>query len=344
MSWIPGGTFVMGSDPTTPDNPDRLKLDELPAHPVDLDGYWIDQTEVTNRQFDKFVRMTGYVTFAEKEPTPEELARSGANIEAFRGKDVKAGSMCFNPKFNRRALVLQQEKAPLWEYELWKYVDGANWRHPEGPDSDIAEKMDHPVVHVSWEDAVAYARWAGKELPSEAQWEYASRGGAERGKYPWGDERDPDGKYQCNYWQGAFPAERLNLDGFESTAPVKSFPANGYDLFDMSGNVWEWCADYFDDGYYAVSPRRNPRGPSASHDSREPHIIKRVTRGGSFLCNLNSCTGYRCAARMAAEFNSGTFHTGFRCVVNPQRRAEFDDAQKKIADWRTAQPTVSAQP
>lgn len=340
MSWVPGGTFVMGSVPGAADNPDHLKPDEFPAHPVDLDGFWIDQTEVTNRQFDEFVRMTGYLTFAEKDPTPEELARSGVSIEEFRNKTIKAGSMCFNPAFNRKALVLQQQKVPLWEMTLWKYVDGASWRHPDGPESDIREKLDHPVVHVSWEDAVAYARWAGKELPTEAQWEYASRGGEDRDKYPWGNERDPDGKYLCNYWQGAFPAERLNLDGFESTAPAKSFPANGFGLFDMSGNVWEWCADYFDDGYYAVSPRRNPQGPSASHDSREPHIIKRVTRGGSFLCNLNSCTGYRCAARMAAEFNSGTFHTGFRCVVNPRRRAEFDDAQQKIADWRTSQSSA----
>jgi len=335
MAWIPGGEFRMGSDPIeSPENPDRIKVDELPAHDVELDGFWMDETEVTNRQFDEFVRMTGYVTFAEKEPTPEELARSGVDIALLKDKQIKPGSMCFNPGFSRKALKLQEEKAPLWEYEVWQYVDGANWRHPDGPDSNIDDRMDHPVVHVSWEDAVAYCRWAGEDLPTEAQWEYAARGGKQNSRYPWGDEREPDGKYQCNYWQGAFPAERLNLDGFQGSSPAKSFAPNGYGLYDLSGNVWEWCADFFDENYYSNSPKRNPPGPAASFDSREPDIIKRVTRGGSFLCNVNSCTGYRCSARMGAEFNSGTFHTGFRAVVNPGRRAAFDAAQAKIAEWR----------
>jgi formylglycine-generating enzyme required for sulfatase activity len=334
MVWIPGGEFRMGSDEFSAENPDRIKPDELPAHEVALDGFWMDSTELTNRQFDEFVRMTKYVTFAEKEVTPEELARSGIDPKLIANKTIKPGSMCFNPAFSGKALVLQKEHVPLWEYEVWKYVDGADWRHPDGPESSITDRMDHPVVHVSWEDAVAYCRWAGKELPTEAQWEYAARGGLKNDKYPWGAEREPGGKYQCNYWQGAFPAERLNLDGHQATAPAKAFPPNGYGLYEMSGNVWEWCADFFDDGYYAVSPRRNPQGPSQSHDSREPHIIKRVTRGGSFLCNTNSCTGYRCAARMAAEFNSGTFHTGFRCVVNVSRRGEYDKAQARIAEWR----------
>ncbi|WP_145032598.1 formylglycine-generating enzyme family protein [Caulifigura coniformis] len=336
MAWIPGGEFRMGSEIPAQGNPDRVKADEFPAHDVALDGYWMDTVEVTNRQFEEFVRMTNYVTFAEKEVTPEELARSGVDATLFTDKTIKPGSMCFNPAFSGKALILQKEQAPLWEYEVWKYVDGANWRHPDGPDSSIEDRMDHPVVHVSWEDAVAYCNWAGKELPTEAQWEYAARGGRQNEKYPWGREREPGGKYQCNYWQGAFPAERLNLDGHQATAASKSFPPNGYGLYEMSGNVWEWCADYFDDGYYAVSPKRNPQGPDKSHDSREPHIIKRVTRGGSFLCNTNSCTGYRCAARMAAEFNSGTFHTGFRCVVNAPRRAEYDKAQKRIEEWRRA--------
>ncbi len=296
----------------------------------------MDATEVTNRQFDEFVRMTKYVTFAEKEVTADDLVASGIDRKRAAGKSIKPGSMCFNPEISGKALVLQKEKVPLWEYEVWKYVDGANWRQPDGPGSTIADRMDHPVVHVSWEDAVAFCRWAGKELPTEAQFEYATRGGRENTRYPWGDDRDPEGKYQCNYWQGVFPAQRLNLDGFQGTSPARSFPPNGYGIYDMAGNVWEWCADYFDDNYYAVSPRRNPPGPFASHDSREPHIIKRVTRGGSFLCNVNSCTGYRCSARMAAEFNSGTFHTGFRGVVNPSRRAEYEAAQARIAEWRKA--------
>jgi formylglycine-generating enzyme len=334
MVWIPGGTFRMGSEMPPEENPDRVKPDELPAHDVDLDGYWMDATEVTNREFDEFVRMTKYVTFAEKEVTPEELARSGVSSDLIEKKNIKPGSMCFNPAFSGKALVMQKEGVPLWEYEVWKYVDGANWRQPDGPGSTIEDRMDHPVVHVSWEDAVAYCRWAGKELPTEAQWEYAARGGKPNERYPWGEERDPDGKYQCNYWQGMFPAQRLNLDGFQGTSPARSFPANGFGLYDMAGNVWEWCADYFDDQYYAVSPRRNPKGPLASHDSREPHIIKRVTRGGSFLCNVNSCTGYRNAARMASEFNTGTFHTGFRAVVNANRREVYDAAQARIDAWR----------
>ncbi|MBX3443788.1 MAG: formylglycine-generating enzyme family protein [Planctomyces sp.] len=341
--WIPGGTFRMGSAPPDEANPHRIKHDEFPAHDVELDGFWMAETTVTNRQFDEFVRMTGHRTFAEIPPTPEELARSGAPVEAFRGKDLKAGSMCFNPGFSRRALVRQAQQIPLWEYEVWHYVEGADWRHPEGPDSDLDGRWDHPVVHVSWEDAVAYCLWAGGELPTEAQWEYAARGGLQGALYPWGNEREPDGEYRCNYWQGTFPSQRLNLDGHEGACAVKSFPPNEFGLYEMSGNVWEWCADLFHDGYYAVSPRRNPPGPAVSHDQREPRIIKRVTRGGSFLCNLNSCTGYRCAARMASEFNSGTFHTGFRWVVNPGRRAEFDAAQRRIEAWRAAQTPADAE-
>jgi formylglycine-generating enzyme required for sulfatase activity len=337
MAWIPGGQFRMGSDPPPPDNPLRIKADEVPAHDVELDGFWMDEHEVTNRQFDEFARMTGYVTFAEKEPTPEELARGGMDLDLAKRSELKPGSICFNAQFNRRAIQLRDQKVPFWEVEVWKYVDGANWRHPDGPDSDIKDRMDHPVVHLSWEDAVAYCQWAGKQLPTEAQWEYASRGGRDSARYPWGDEREPNGQYQCNYWQGVFPNERLTLDGFEGTAPVKSFSPNGYGLYDTSGNVWEWCADYYNDGYYAVSPRRNPTGPSISHDAREPNIIKRVIRGGSFLCNVNSCTGYRCSSRMGAEFNSGTFHTGFRGVVNASRYDQYDKAQQRIAKWRTAE-------
>jgi formylglycine-generating enzyme len=341
MVWVPGGEFRMGTDLTNPENPDRIKADETPAHDVALDGYWMDAAEVTNRQFDEFVRMTGHVTFAEKEVTADELARSGIDRSLVPDKTLKPGSMCFNPAFSGKALVMQKEQVPLWEYEVWKYVDGADWRHPEGPGSDLQNRMDHPVVHVSWEDAVAYCRWAGTELPTEAQWEYAARGGQKNAKYPWGNEREPGGKYQCNYWQGSFPAERLNLDGHQATSPAKSFPPNGYGLYDTAGNVWEWCADFYDDEYYAVSPRRNPPGSNRSHDAREPEIIKRVTRGGSFLCNTNSCTGYRCSARMGAEFNSGTFHTGFRCVVNPSRRSEYEAAQARIEAWRKTGSTAT---
>jgi formylglycine-generating enzyme required for sulfatase activity len=331
MAWIPGGTFRMGSDPPGAENEDRIKHDEVPAHEVDLDGFWIDKAEVTNRQFAEFVKATGFVTASEIAPTKEELARAGADVTQLDESELKAGSVCFNKNFPRRALDLQAAGSPLWEYHVWEYVDGANWRHPDGPDSTIDDKLDHPVVHVSWEDAQAYCKWAGKQLPSEAQWEYAARGGEADQKFPWGDIREPGGKYCCNYWQGKFPSERLDLDGFTGTAPVKSFPANGYGLFDTAGNVWEWCADFYDDRYYEVSPRRNPPGSSRSHDSREPNIVKRSIRGGSFLCNVNSCTGYRCAARMGAEFNAGAFHTGFRCVVTPDGRKAYEQAQMRIA-------------
>lgn len=316
MVWVPGGSFVMGTSaypgPDRP-NPDRIKPDEYPAHEVELDGFWIDATEVTNRQFKEFVDATGYVTFAEREPTVEELAASGLDPSLIKPEHLKPASICFNCEFNRNTF---RNDIDRWEYQVWQMVEGANWRHPDGPGSTITDRMDHPVVHVNWDDAMAYCRWAGKRLPTEAEWEYAARGGPhDRGQiYPWGNEREPGGTYMANYWQGVFPTERLNLDGFETTAPVKSFPPNPLGLYDMSGNVWEWCADFYRFDYYANSPRRNPPGPIDSFDPQEPGIIKRVQRGGSFMCNVNSCTGYRCGARMKGEVNSGTFHNGFRCV------------------------------
>lgn len=336
MIWVPGGTYLMGTDALPPgsENPDRIKLDEVPAHEVEVDGFWIDETEVTNRQFATFVDMTGFVTFAEKVPTREELARSGLDMSNVPDEALFAGSMCFNPEFDRENLVVGPQN---WEYQVWMVRRGANWRHPTGPESSIDERMDHPVVHVNWEDAVAFCKWAGKRLPTEAEWEYAARGGPhqERQKYPWGNERDPNGEYVTNYWQGVFPTERLTLDGFETTSPVKSFPPNRLGLYDMSGNVWEWCADYYAADYYAESPRRNPQGPSESYDPHEPDVIKRVQRGGSFMCNVNSCTGYRCAARMRGEFTSSSFHNGFRCVVDSSMIDEYHDAQQKIHEWHS---------
>lgn len=316
MVWVPGGSFVMGTDdyPSADfPNPLKIKPDEYPAHEVEVDGFWIDQTEVTNRQFEEFVEATAYVTFAEKQLTVDDLAASGIDPSLIQPKDLNPGSICFNCEFNRKSL---RTDFGGWEYQLWQLVDGANWRHPDGPDSSIDERMDHPVVHINWDDAVAYCRWAGKRLPTEAEWEYAASGGSDNdGRiYPWGDEREVNGQYMANYWQGVFPTERLNLDGYETTAPVRSFPPNALGLYDMSGNVWEWCADYYRPDYYAESPRRNPQGPAESFDPQEPGIIKRVQRGGSFMCNVNSCTGYRCGARMKGEVTSGTFHNGFRCV------------------------------
>ena len=327
MVWVPGGRFVMGIESFPKpgeDNPDKLKPDEFPAHEVELDGFWIDQTPVTNAEFKKFVDATGYVTFSEKTPTKEDFAKSGIDVSQIDEKQLRAGSICFNSKFDKENLVTG---IPGWEYQVWAIVDGADWRHPTGPDSSIKDKMDHPVVHVTWDDAVAYCQWAGKRLPTEAEFEYAARSGGKPVKYPWGNELIPDGKYMANYWQGEFPTSRLIEDGYKTTSPVKAFPPNELGIYDMSGNVWEWCSDYFHITYYADSEFRNPKGPPRSLDLRDdPNLVKRVQRGGSFMCNVNSCTGYRTGARMAGEVMSSSFHNGFRCVVDTKL---IDDYQRR---------------
>jgi formylglycine-generating enzyme required for sulfatase activity len=335
MVWIEGGEFQMGNDtPPGPDNPDRVKQDEFPAHIVELTGFWMDTHEVTNREFLEFVEMTGYVTFAEKNPTAEDLTRAGGDPDLIPEDKLVPGSIMFDCEFNRDTLSTGYD---LWEYQVWKFEVGANWRHPQGEGSSIDDIMDHPVVHVNWEDAAAYCEWAGKRLPTEAEFEYAASCRDGR-KYPWGDEWNPGDQYQCNYWQGVFPTERLNLDGHENTSPVGSFAPNELGLYDMSGNVWEWCHDLYHAGYYAESPRHDPRGPNHSYDPQEPGYIKRVMRGGSFMCNENSCTGYRCQARMKGEFTSGSFHTGFRCVVDESMLEEYEAAQAAITEWRESRP------
>jgi len=208
-----------------------------------------------------------------------------------------------------------KEKLPLDNHlAWWKYVPGASWRHPEGPGSTINGREDHPVVHVCYHDAVAYANWAGKRLPTEAEWEYAARGGLDQKRYCWGDELCPDGKWQANIWQGEFPYLNTEEDGFRGTAPAASFPANGFGLHDMSGNVWEWCADWYRPDYYLESPDRNPQGPSSSHDPMEPGMPKRVQRGGSFLCSDMYCVRYMPGGRGKGALDSGSSHVGFRCV------------------------------
>lgn len=282
MVWIPAGSFEMGTD-------DGL-LDERPRHRVELDGFWMDRTEVTNRQFTTFVAATGYVTIAEKKPDPKDFP--GAPPE-----NLVPG-----------ALVFVEGKG-------WSYVPGASWRHPEGPKSTIEGKEDHPVVQVAWDDAVAYAKWAGKELPTEAQFEYAARGG-KAVRYAWGDTPPDDKKPMANIWQGTFPEKNLVTDGFRTTAPVGSFPKNGYGLSDMAGNVWEWCADWYRPDAYASASKKNPAGPNDSVDPDEPGMAKRVVRGGSFLCADCYCRGYRVTARMKSSPDTGLYHTGFRCVIN----------------------------
>lgn len=311
MVWIPGSTFRMGSD--NPQFPD-----EHPAHAVTLDGFWIDETPVTNAQFREFVDATGYKTIAERKPKREDFAGQVADITQIPEENLVAGSICFNSSFDPKTL---RKDHPLWPYQVWKYVGGANWHQPEGPGSSIDERLDHPVVHVSWEDAMAYARWKGRRLPTEAEWEFAARGGLEGAEYPWGNERNPDGEWRINIWQGEFPLKNRGDDGFQQTSPVKAFPPNGYGLFDMSGNVWEWCYDWYQPDYYRQSPSRNPVGPTESFDPQEPTIPKRVQRGGSFMCSDNYCIGYRVAARMKGDPQSGSFHAGFRTVLTPELRA-----------------------
>jgi formylglycine-generating enzyme required for sulfatase activity len=311
MVWIPGGTFVMGDEHGQPD--------EVPAHEVTLDGFWMDRTEVTNAQFQAFVDATGYVTVAERTPQREDFRGQVPDVAAIPAENLVAGSICFNEKFDRRSLTKDH---PLWPYQVWSYVKGANWRHPEGPGSNVEGRLQHPVVHVAWDDAVAYGKWAGKRLPTEAEWEYAARGGLAGAVYPWGNELDRSGKWLLNIWQGEFPETNEVRDGFKGTAAVGSFPANGYGLFDMSGNVWEWCHDLYRPDYYRYSPQRNPPGPNDSFDPLEPGYVKRVQRGGSFLCSDNYCRGYRVAARMKGTPDSGTFHAGFRCVRSPADTAK----------------------
>lgn len=277
--WIPGGSFHMGKT-------DGL-ADAQPVHVVSLDGFWISKTEVTNSQFAKFIQATGYVTTAEKAPRPEDFPDANPEL-------LVPGALVFSGR-------------------KWHYRPGADWRHPTGLNSDIGGLANHPVVNVSYEDALAYCQWAGGTLPTEAQFEYAERGGLEGREFAWGDIQNPDGKEMANIWQGEFPAKNLKRDGFLGTAPVGAFPPNGYGLSDMSGNVWEWCLDWYDETYYARSPGRNPVN-TEKPISPEP---SRVTRGGSFLCSDNYCLGYRPGARMKTTPDTGLFHTGFRCVVNP---------------------------
>jgi formylglycine-generating enzyme required for sulfatase activity len=297
MVWIPGGEFTMGSD-----NP-KMR-DAQPLHRIRVDGFWMDQTAVTNEQFRQFVETTGYVTVAERTPQAKDFP--GAPAE-----NLVAGAVVFAPP-----------KGPVSldnHLQWWTYVKGANWRHPEGPGSDLQGREKHPVLQVAWEDAVAYARWAGKRLPTEAEFEFAARGGLERKRYPWGDELKPDGKWMANIWQGRFPYENTEEDGFRATAPVASFPANGYGLYDMAGNVWQWCWDWYRHDYYrdlaaGAKPARNPQGPPDSFDPAEPRVAKRVMRGGSYLCTDQYCTAYEAGARGKGAADTGTNHLGFRCV------------------------------
>jgi formylglycine-generating enzyme required for sulfatase activity len=299
MVWIPGREFSMGSD--EPEFPDAR-----PWHQVHVDGFYMDRTEVTNEQYSAFVRATGYVTVAERIPDARDYP--GASPEK-----LIAGSVVFSPPAH--AVPLNNP------YQWWSFVKGANWRHPEGPQSGLRGRMNHPVVQVAYDDAVDYCSWAGGRLPTEAEFEFAARGGLVHKRYVWGDEFRPESKFMANTFQGEFPQTNTAEDGYIGAAPVGSFPANGYGLFDMAGNVWEWTSDWYRPDYYqtlAASGKvaRNPRGPSASFDPGEPGVPKRVQRGGSFLCTEQYCSRYMVGARGRGAPDTGTNHVGFRCVGN----------------------------
>jgi sulfatase modifying factor 1 len=303
MTWIPGGTFLMGSDHHYPE--------EAPAHKATASGFWIDPAPVTNREFARFVQKTGYVTLAER--PPEAADYPGAKPELL----VPISAVFTAP---RRRVSLAD--VGNW----WTLVPGANWRHPQGPGSSTRNKPDHPVVHVAWPDAIAYAEWAGKDMPTEAEWELAARGGLDGADFAWGDEFTPGGRWMANTWQGEFPVHNTQEDGYEGTSPVGMFPANGYGLYDMIGNVWEWTSDWYADHAataHACCAASRPNREHSADQSREQSIDKRdptriprkVMKGGSHLCAPNYCRRYRPAARMAQPIDTSTSHLGFRCVV-----------------------------
>ena len=292
MVWIPGGTFTMGTD--NPDFPDAH-----PKHEVKVKGFWMDAHEVTNAEFAKFVKATGYVTIAERPLDPKDFP--GVPQE-----QLVSGSAVFTPPPSTVPLndVLQ------W----WKYEEGASWKRPLGKNSNIEGKDQEPVVHICYTDAVAYCQWAKKRLPTEAEWEFAAQGGKGNNKFYWGNELKPGGKWVANIFQGTFPNKNTVEDGYPGIAPVKSFPANSYGLYDMEGNVWEWCSDFYRPDYYRESPKENPEGPKDSYDPEEPGVVKRVQRGGSFLCSDEYCIRYKAGGRGKGEISSGSNNLGFRCV------------------------------
>lgn len=299
MVWIPGGVYAMGSD--------VHYADEAPARHVRVSGFWMQATAVTNRSFARFVAATGYRTLAERPLDAAQFPGAAPELLA------------------PGALVFRQPAGPVaWNMgHWWAYVPGANWRHPQGPGSTIAGLQEHPVVQIAFEDAEAYAQWAGLALPTEAQWEFAARGGLAGAAFAWGDTLMPGGQAMANFWQGEFPHENLCLDGYAGTAPVRAFLPNGFGLFEMTGNVWEWTADWYGVPRTAAAHSKpcciptDPRGAIAeqSHDAREPGIGRKVIKGGSFLCAPNYCQRYRPAARQPQAVDSATCHIGFRCVA-----------------------------
>lgn len=323
MVWIPGGEFSMGAldPPATNEAAMHGAADARPIHRVYVDGFWMDKTDVTNEEFSRFVKATGYVTVAERRPRAEDF--SGAPPE-----NLVAGSVVFSPPDH--AVPLDNH------FQWWSYVPGANWRHPFGPNSDIKGKQNYPVVQIAYGDALAFANWAGKRLPTEAEWEFAARGGAAGRRFVWGDNFRTNGKWMANTHQGHFPDTDTGEDGYVGISPVAKFPPNGYSLYDMAGNVWQWTSDWYRPDYYqqlaaTEEVAHNPQGPDSPYDPSEPTEKKRVHRGGSFLCTDQYCSRYVVGTRGKGEVSTGTNHLGFRCVKSvttakgPVRQSEKEN-------------------
>jgi len=307
MVWVPGGEFKMGAI----EGDEQARRDEFPAHEVKVSGFWMDATEVTNAEFSRFVEATGYVTVAEKDIDWEVLKKQlPPGTPPPPDSILVASSMVFTP--------IETNNLQDWT-QWWSWVKGANWRHPQGPESTIEDKMDHPVVQISWEDAQAYLKWAGKRFPTEAEWEFAARGGLDNELYPWGDDFK-EITICGNTWEGDFPEHNTEIDGYFTTSPVKSYEPNGYGLYDMAGNVWEWTGDWYNVQYYNQLAQQglveNPKGAGRPFDPALPYTPQRVQRGGSFLCNESYCSSYRASARMKSSPDTGQDHVGFRAVMD----------------------------
>ncbi len=306
MIFIKGGTYTMGA--LAQSNTGDAKSPQ----PVKVNSFWMDETEVTNAEFKKFADETGYLTIAERPIDWEEMKKIlPPDTPKPADEDLQPGSLVFTPPAT---------EVPLDNYaNWWSWVDGANWKHPDGPDSNIEGKENFPVVQIAFEDAQEYAKWAGKRLPTEAEWEFAARGGLERKEFAWGDELTPNGNYMANFFQGEFPYKNTGSDGFVQAAPVKSFAPNKYGLYDMVGNVWELCSDFyevkpFDPNCCHSNLVTNPKGPELTVDPNDPLAIKHVVKGGSFLCSAQYCSNYKPSGRQGSSYDSGMNHTGFRCV------------------------------
>ena len=298
MVFITGGSFEMGADNN------QAQQDEYPKHKVTVNSFWMDKTEVTNAEFAVFVKQTNYITTAEKKIDWNDLK-----------KQLPEGTVKpSDEKLQPSSLVFNANNKEYW----WQIAYGANWKHPSGIESTITGKENYPVVHVSWIDAQAYCKWAKKRLPTEAEWEFAARGTMKNALYAWGNEAVDAGKPKMNNWQGAFPNNNVLRDNFSNSAPVQSFQCNGYGLYDMAGNVWEWCNDWYDTNYYKSVAKgvRNPKGATKGYDREDEQAEKRVLRGGSFLCSDGYCSGYRNSCRMKDTPDTSMEHIGFRCVID----------------------------